>query len=763
MNGRPFRAAALLIIFAAHPGFLSAEEAAPEPPQVELKWDGYLKMQEDGDTVYWIASPSVRITRGELRIFADNLVIWSTKGGGAPTDPKFSLDEFYAEGHLRMESGEQVLEGEHAYVNFKNGTLLFTKARLHTRSKKRGLPLTLTAEEFRKVGQGDMVATDVDVSTCEFFVPDYKLNVMEVVIHENWRSGDIDLYGLTVEIQPLEFPIFWLPWIPVSFGSQLPLRKLSYQKSRRFGDTVRTKWGIDIPKARRDAAGNLQLDEAGEPDVDRWGFIGVDADWLELRGIGFGPEYDYQWPGYTGFGDVYFLNDRQNSPESAFSARLPEVRSDDRYRARFFHRQDLWGPLSADLELHKLSDATFREEFFEKEFKNEKAPETYGLLRFMQDNFGMTGLYRARINRFQDQVEYLPQITQSLITQPVWNGIYLSSHAQYANVRFQKDRNGPDANQERINRFDVHETAVRPFALGPVRFLPFATGRYSYFDYDRREEDFVSRWAAALGGRARVAAWKKFPVKSALLGLDGVRHIASAEIRYLSQWTSVRREELFQFDAVDQVDDFQEFAVEIRNRFEARNPATGEVYDALNIGIALEYYPEKRRDTKERIPQSILYPAYWINVSPAADGSYESRRASNIHLDLETTIRDIVTFAGAVAWNPYRDAIDQTEAELRFKPADNLTLRLSQQYVTGVTNTVGIGFEWKVSEKWTLGGHSNYDFRGERDIDHEYYIRRNLHDFDIEVGFKLDEGRDEVSATLSLIPHGKKERRLRGP
>jgi lipopolysaccharide assembly outer membrane protein LptD (OstA) len=752
-------AAILLTLAAAHPSL-----ADPPADKVEIEFPGgYLRMQEDGDQNVWLASPSVKIRRGKLKIACDSLVIWAAKDAGAPGAEDFRLKELYAEGHIRMEEGVQLLEGERAYLNLETGTLLFSKGRLHTASKKRGVPLYLSAEEFRKIGKGDLVGKEVTLSTCEFSVPDYALRVQEVVIHENWQSGDIDLYGILLEVDPFSFPVLYFPYLPVSIGSQLPLRKLRYEKNSRFGHSAYSKWGLDIPRTRRDEHGNPLLDGSGNPDTDTWGTVGWDLDWLEKRGVGGGPEYEYEWEGYRGFGDTYYIRDQGRSGRSDFNERFVPIPREDRGRARLFHRQKIWEGITADLEYHKVSDRNFREEFMEKEFKFDKEPESYALVRWIDGNWAMTALARARANRFQSQVEYLPQVTQALLSTPVWGPFYLTHAAQYANLRFRKDRDFPDADQERMNRFDIHETLLAPLGLGPLRFLGFATARYTYHDYDREEDEWAGRYAFAVGGRARAAMWKKFALKNALLGLDGVRHVASAEVRALAQWTSDSSDRYFQFDAVDQVDRFREVVLEVRNRFQTRNPSTGEVYEVLNFGVAVEFYGDHHRDTTRRLPQNILYPAGWITLAPNGHGDYKARRSSNVHFDLSGQIQEFLRFQTQWDYNPYRGKIEETHGEIRVKPLETLSLRLSQQYVTGLTNTVGIGADWRVSEKWTVGGKIDYDFRADRTLNHSYYIRRDLHDFDVEVGFKFDDGRDETSLSISLIPHGRRQRQLEEP
>jgi lipopolysaccharide assembly outer membrane protein LptD (OstA) len=761
MAGRTSRllAALSLGLAAALARTASAQDAPEEEARLELEFRGSLQVhrQENGETLI-TASPSVVVRGTSLTVHADHLVIWSTESAPMPGAEGFRMTEFYAEGHVRLESRGQTFEAERLYVNFADPakrTILVQRGRLSTRSKQRDLPVYLSADEFRQVAGGDLTGKNVTVTTCEFAVPDYKVVAREVVLRKDWRSGDIDILGAALYIDPLDFPVFWTPAIPVEIAAQLPLRKLKYEKTTQMGHSVLSKWGYDLRRMVLD-------EETGRESRKRWAFVGVDIDYREKRGLGFGPEYDYELDGIEGFGDLYYIHDEAQVPDSDFQDRLVPLEKEERGRVRLFHRQKLWDPLSFDLELHDVSDPNFREEFLEKEFKSDKSPETYALVRFMRDNFGMTALYRPRLDEFLSYVEYLPQVTQSLLSEPLPLGLYLTHHAQFANVRFLKDRKQPWLDQYRTARFDIHETLTRPFRLGPLRLTPFVSARYTWYDQGYDEPFWQNRYAGTVGGSARISAWRLYPWDFGPLGISGVRHTSSLEGRYVAQFSSCSPEDVPQFDAVDQVRRFQELSLEWRNRFEARDPETGELYDALNLGIAVEFYPDPHRDTRGQIDQNTLHPNGWITLGPDHRGRYRSRAASNLHVDLELRARKAFGLRSTVDFNSYTRKIEESHFSLDLRPVRTLKIDLSQQYVTGLTHTIGLGFEWEVSEKWTLLGRTEYDFRAERALEHRYAVRRDLHDFDVEVEVEYDDGRDELSASLGIIPHGRGHSKLGG-
>ncbi|NUN49527.1 MAG: LPS assembly protein LptD [Candidatus Brocadiae bacterium] len=753
MPGLPVRLAVLALGFLAlfGPPARAQEPGGDAEPRLELEYQGSLQVhrQDDGEALITV-STSVRVRGSAITIFCDHLVLWSREKSPMPGAEGFRLTEFYAEGHVRLESRGQVFEAERIYVDFSDRdrrTLLVDRGRLDSQSKKKGLPLHLTAAEFRQLAGGDVVGKDVSVTTCEFAVPDYRLQAREVVIHEDWRSGDIEVFGAALYIDPLDFPVFWTPVVPVQLGAHLPLRRLKYEKTRQMGHSVLSKWGYDLRR--------MLIEGDGSRNRERWAYVGIDLDWREKRGVGFGPEYDYELDGMTGFGDLYYIHDEANVPGSDFQDRLVPVEREERGRVRLFHRQQLWEPLSFDLELHDVSDPNFREEFLEKEFKSDKSPESYALVRFMRDNFGMTALYRPRLDAFFSYVEYLPQVTQSLLSEGLPLGFYLTHNAQAANVRFLKDRNQPGLDQYRTVRTDIQETVSRPFSVGPVRFLPFAAGRWTYWDEGYDDPWWTNRYAAAVGGSARLSAWRVFPWKLEEIGIDGVRHTTSLEGRYVRQYSSTSPADVPQFDAVDQVREFQEITLEWRNRLEARDPESGEIYDAVNFGVTVEFYPDAHRDTRSRTSQNFLYPQHWITLAPDRRGAYPSRNVSNVHFDLELRARSAFELRATLDLNPYTGRIEETHMRLEFRPTPTLAISLGQQYVTEVTHTVGAGFEWAVSEKWTLLGRTEYDFRGERALEHRYAVRRDMHDFDVELEVRYDDGRDEFSASVGLIPHRK--------
>src|SRR5689334_2265046 len=124
MPGRPTRALPVFVFWALLATAARAEDTIEVPVPGALT----LKEMPDGSQVL-TGSPSVRVVvPGRLKILADNLVVWLKKGDPALNTPEFHLREFYAEGHLRLENGKQVLEADRAYVNVETGTLLVQKA-----------------------------------------------------------------------------------------------------------------------------------------------------------------------------------------------------------------------------------------------------------------------------------------------------------------------------------------------------------------------------------------------------------------------------------------------------------------------------------------------------------------------------------------------------------------------------------------------------------------------------------------------------------
>ncbi len=725
----------------------------------------------EGDVRVTVMLGNVEMRQEGLFLRADSVVGWydevaanareeAARRGGQkpPSEPVF--DEFYAEGFVRLVREFEVVEADQMYFDLRNHTGLVLETTIRTIDVKNKLPLAVRARELRQIDRTKFVAEEAQITTCEYGDPHLSVRVGKVEFQREASGGRASLKNVSGETSGI--PFFYLPFYWTRIGQSYPLRSLSYTNSGRLGQTVRSDWGFDIKKYVRDEAGEIVRDAEGKAKEKKWGDLLFSADYMSKRGPGAGVDLEYGWENYSGYLNSYYVNDEGPGTHSDLDKRVQDPGSHNRWRLKAFHRQHLAPSWRADFEYSEQSDRFFLEEFFEKEFQEGKAQETYAYLRHTKENLGATLFANLRRNEFQNQNEYMPQASFYFLAEPLWNtGLYYTNFTQLANVRSRYD-DQLDLNSERIWRFDTYHELSLPIDLSVVQVAPFAAVRYTGFEEDIDRDGGVDRVLSTGGVRLFTQLHRAYDTRWELVGLNGLRHIVSVDARYTNNLdTTQEHEELFAFDSVDALDHFEEVSVELRQRFQTRkNGNPDESFEFLTLGLEAEYYPDERRDVRTRNDQNFLYPMNWIPVAPVSkSGAFQRRNWSNLFFDLAFTPDAPFGVRWDMEFNQYGEGVQIAHTYLDYHPSKAFTITLSHNYVDGVTDAVGLSVKWQATEKWRIQWDEQYDFDRSEFLESRLAVRRDMHDYQVEGFVSLDEGKDDVTFGFLIAPAKKMRQR----
>ncbi len=722
----------------------------------------------EGDVRITVLLGNVELRQEGMLLRADSIVGWNDEaaskareeaanqaGVKPPSDPVF--DEFYAEGFVRLVREFEVLEADQMYFDLLSNTGLVLETTIRTIDSKNKLPLVVRARELRQLDQRRFIAEGAQITTCDFGDPHLQVRVGKVEFERDRSGGKAAFKSVSAEAGSI--PFFFLPFYWTRLGQAYPLRSVSYSNSGRLGHVIRTDWGFDIRKTVRDASGELVRDEEGNTKKKKWGDVLFNLDYMTKRGPAAGVDLDYGWENYSGWIDAYYVNDEGAGHHSDLDDRVSDPGSHNRWRLKGFHRHELAPGWRADLEYSGQSDRFFLEEFFEKEFQEGKSQETYAYLRHLHENMGATFFGNFRRNEFQNQNEYHPQLAFHWISEPIANtGVYYTNRSELANVKSRYD-DQLDRDSDRIWRFDSYHELSRPFDLGAVQVAPFVAGRYTGFEEDLDRQDGVDRVIGTAGVRAFTQIHRAYDTKWAALGLNGLRHIASLDLRYTNNFESSKdHHELISFDSVDSADAFEELFVELRQRFQTHREGSDAVFEFLDLGISAEYYPDERRDVREANAQNFLYPMAWIPVAPAEDGDFQRRNWSNLFLDATFTPDAPFALRWDMEYNQYGEGVEVDHVFLDVFPSKKLKITFGHNFVEGVTSALSLGVKWQATEKWKIAWEEQYDFERGVFLSSRLGLTRDMHDFQIEVYADLDEGKDDYTVGFMVAP----AKKLRG-
>ncbi len=757
----------------------------------------------DDHTRAILLSGGAELTRKNERLTASRIIGWAnvqSNDQSSPIPEKVKLERFYAEDNVLYWREDEFLQAEKIYMNLWLNTGVARNVTYRTYNPEREVPVIVRANRFLQEGEGTYRATGVEFTTCDYANPHYSVGADTLrIIRTPDGETAVSATHLTPQIQGVPFG-YW-PFLYAESDFDLgPLKRVEYGDNDRFGSYVETLWGFDFSSVKRDENGDVIRDKNGEKVYDYDLGLDVRLDYRKRRGLAIGPEIDYQFErNHEGFLYTYFMNDIKGpNPDNDFDRQFLPQEKDHRGRAWWFHRYDLYGTsgdleqLRLDTEVNLISDRNFMEEFFEEEFKTGKDRETYTYLRYVDDNTYGSFLTRYRLNSFQTQTEYLPELRYSVHGEevPAVPLVY-SSDTSFGNLRRRRNRfsSQPDV---RSGRLDTYQQLAYPFSIGFVQARGFTGGRLTQYEEDPMQDDDLSRYVLSGGMELFDDLHRTFAVRSDSLGLDGLRHIFSWNLRYSNNFASNHAPNRVPFfDQRDPVGEHEEIYLELRNRFQTRtspeekqeserastsnqtrtrnnqnqNPSgpnrpsgtrtdLGNVHEFLSFGAAIEHYPETNRDRQRIRAQNHLDPAAWItSVQSPSTGEVLDNNYSLLNTDFRFQPTLPFSLKGQYEFNLEQTRIEASSSSFRLNPAEDLSLSIRHSFVRELTESINLDVRTRLSDHWLVSGTASYDLGAVDSQDIHLGLGYRLHDFTIRFGAQFDDRRDDQAFTISLTPN----------
>jgi hypothetical protein len=422
---------------------LSQRVAPPEPgraaptnqpvsvrERLDFSFDQLQTVKSDDGTVSVIMTGNVvlleRRTGGELlELRADRAVLFTPLtdlGDLADARNRRSLETTvraaYLEDDVRIaltpadpKLGEQRLEADRVYYDFKTDQAVLTRAVLHTIEPARQVPVTVRADVIKQLAQGQWRGEDASVSTSSLAVPGYSLRTGKVYVARE-DTGDPGLGTRTsFEARNAVFDIYGVPffWLPVASGSVtergFPLRRLQFESSGDFGLGVRTEWGLlDMLGVKSPA--NLDVGLYLDYFSERGPATGING---RYQGGFINPTNKQPWTFQGGF-DSYVVWD---SGTDRFGGERGGVAFDGDFRGRVSWEHQHFFPDDWQLQVRAnwVSDATFLEEWFPREFRNGEPADVSGYLKRQRQSEALTLLVQFQPSDLPTNADQLQEVT----------------------------------------------------------------------------------------------------------------------------------------------------------------------------------------------------------------------------------------------------------------------------------------------------------------------------------------------------------------
>ena len=695
---------------------------------VELEYapidsDGYnmTTVQADGKVAV-VISGGIQLTFGRYSMRAGNMVVF------VPSLDAQKMEDFqvYAESNIAFLTPGATVQAERLFYDYGTGRATIVGAEVYAELTAPGQEIILRAEKVRALSENRFRAEDAYVTTCEFGEPHYRLEASKVSVEPMTAPDGSDSAILTarnITVRAGDAPVLWWPKMSRNVrDTHLPLRRVQGGNSDQFGTYVYTEWDV--------------LDMLSGDNPSSWAAQASDnndvlalLDYRTERGGAGGLDWTYDYDDVKGSWLGYYTRDHG---KDATGFVPPDS------RGRIWSQQRwLADPYQIDTELSYINDRGFLEEYFERESKEGKEQETYLYVKRPWEHSQADLLYRVRLNDYQNQVEYLPQLRYDVAGKStLGDRIVYSSTTRADNARFRPDEALPGGSYQ-TQRFDTFHNFDMPLHTPwGLSVAPFTTVRGSYFD-DTVEGDALGRFAGSSGAHVGLPpAWHVYDASNDVLDVNRLRHIVNFDVTYEDIYNSSRRPtDLLQFDDIDTVREMEVATLRMHQRLQTKRQPIVEdapmrTVDLLTFDVEADYFPESRRDNAGQDWSDLRGLGRMLvtdDVSIEADGDYDT---------------DIGRVEKAGVWL----RVDHSPRTV-WAVGDRYVRSASQQAVTARVDHM-------ITDRWSVELLGQYDVDSNQMLDEQLVLKRNIHEFTFDFYVGYDKGRNDTTAGIRLYPLG---------
>ena len=538
---------------------------------------------------------------GNVDIEADRVVIWTsgmeTGNLGQVTQQSDAPLEIYMEGNIVFRQGDRTVYADRMFYDVRRQVGTVLNAELLTpvpqmgNYQYQGL-VRLKADVLRQLDASNFVAHNGLVTTSRLEEPSY-----------HFGSDTITLQDIQ---QPVIDPFTGAPAIDPATGQPIVAHQSMAESQNNFlyvggvpvfywptivTDLQKPTYYVNNLRVRNDSVFGFQT----LLELDGFQMFGMDPvpgvewdldlDWLSQRGLGFGTGVEYGRDSFigltgptTGRADAWFIND--NGLDNLGLGRR-DIVPEKKFRGRTFwnHRQKLVGGLldgwTTQAEVGWLSDRTFLEEYYEKEWDDNKDQTTGVRLKRSYDNQAFSVETNAWLNGFFTETQWLPRIDHYWLGQPLLDDSltwFEHSSAAYANIGIAGRPTNPVLSSQWTllpwetipgtspflpidgegERFVTRQELDWPLDFAPFKVVPYALGELGHWGADLNGND-IDRAFYQAGVRASIPFWTVDPtVRDPLFNINGLAHkvVFDAELFYAEA-----NRDITQFPLYDPLDD----------------------------------------------------------------------------------------------------------------------------------------------------------------------------------------------------------------
>ena len=735
---------------------------------------------------------------GTVTLEADNAVVWQKNtgaggGNGFVSTPDQPI-ELYLDGNIVFYQGQRVIYADRMYYNVSSEYGMVLSAEVLTPVPQYQGLLRLKADVLQQRDRQNFMAYGAAITSSRMGVPRYWLQANEVTLQDERSEAEVNSFAAIDGNRPTNMRatstnnFVYLAGLPVgywpTFSTNLSepsfyLTSLKFKNDTIFGTQVYSEF---------DAYQLLGIDGPEGTDLT------LSADYLSDRGPAGGFRFDYERPtlffGIPGRGttDAWFIQD--NGLDTLGQDRTGLTPEED-FRGRTSSRHRLFVTPNTEImaESGWISDRNFLEQYYEREWDQQKDLSTDLRLRNYNGNrmFDIWG--QARVNDFFTESEWLPRIDHYWLGQDLFNQRF--TYSQHTNVGYahQKVASTPldpqDAATFGLLPWETDSEGVRaatrqelslPLDLGAWKVIPYLSGEAAFFNEDINQND-VTRLTGQAGIKTSLPFWRAYPnIDSRLFDIRGIAHKVTLESELFYADSSANLDQLPLYDPLDDNSQehfrrrliFNTFGGALPPQFDERGHAlrTGmqrwvsasstEVVDDLSqvrMGVNQRWQTKRGVPGRDRIVDLVALDVDWI-FFPKAERDNFGEEAGALNYDFRYHVGDRLTLLSDGYFDFFSQGLKTVSAGARFSRPGRADAYIGLLSIEGPisSNVINGNLNYRLNEKWIVSGSAVSDLSSVGNVGQSIGLTRIGESALIRVGLNVDSGRDNVSFNFNIEP-----------
>lgn len=656
-------------------------------------------------------SDGVMVTTDDAYVSADSVTFVQDRSNR-------ETGEIVAEGHVRIQKGEQTWIGDKIQYNFLTGFMAAENFRTgQPPFFIAGINLDANTETGIYTGYGVTVTAD------DYQNPAQSIRARSIGIYPD---DYLEVYSATLRAD--KYPFFWLPYIK---------KKITDQQNH-----------FTLLPGYRTAYGFYALGGYNWSYKD-WVQSTVRADYRSDRGFGTGIDLSYDARrGGTGEFSYYWTDDREPGFDSFANPIDP-----NRQRFKWYHQAEIAPDFTAKAMVRYQTDEYIIRDFFEQEYRENTQPNSYLELNKLWDNFSLNTYLQPQLNSFQETIERLPDVRFTAYRQQV--GASPFYYESESGVGYYKRKYANDLQPDYAAfRGDSWHQFVMPHMVGGwLNVIPRAGVRGSYYSEATgagatTSEELRGVFNTGVEMNFKAArTWKG--TENKFFDVQSLRHIIQPGINYVYiPQPSALPPELPQFDyesinirplpvdfpdynSLDSIDSQNTLRVGLYNKVQTKRK--GKVSNLFQWHVFTDWHIDKRAD---------------------------QQNFGDMYSQFDFMPRDWVTLTSELRYDINDGDFLESNHYLTFTPQSNWSYSIGHRYMadeplfgTNFGNSLLISrLYYKLNENWGVSAYNYYDLEEGYMPEQSYSIYRDLRSWTGALSFRWrDDLQDRTDFTVAFV------------